>query len=213
MSDDVQLLQAWRNGDESAGNELLRRHFDGLFRFFRARFDDGVADLVQRTFLAAVEARDRMPTPYFRAYLFGIAHNLLLMELRRLSRQRVVPGSPYEAAASSGGSPSKAVLRHEEQRLIVKALRSLPVDLQVTVQLYYWEGFAVADIGEIVGIPAGTVKSRLHRARDLIKKAVTSTRFIDPAITASTLTGLEKWARSVRNAFDPHPSTSTANQP
>lgn len=201
--DDLHLLEAWRGGDEVAGNQLLRRHFDALFRFFRARFDDGVGDLVQRTFLAAVEARDRMPATNFRAYLFGIAHNQLLMELRKLSRRRVLPGSITHAPASSGGSPSKAVVRHEEQRLLLRALRSLPIELQVVVQLYYWEGFRVEEIGQIAKMPTGTVKSRLHRARELIKEAILTAPAASASTTTSTLSGFEKWTRSLREAFDP----------
>jgi RNA polymerase sigma factor (sigma-70 family) len=195
---DVELLQAWRRGDRVAGNALVGRHFDAMFRFFRSRLDDGVADLVQRTFLGAVEARDSMPTSNFRAYLFGIAHKQLLMELRKLSRSRVVDASVQAAAASSGGSPSKVVLRHQEQHLLLRALRSLPLELQVVVQLYYWEELELAEIGEIVGIPTGTVKSRLFRARESIKESI---RAALSAASESTLSGFDRWCLSLRDAF------------
>ena len=84
---DTELLDAWRNGDDKAGNQLVRRHFDALFRFFRSRIDDHVADLVQQTFLGCVESRERIPPEGFRPYLFGIARKKLLMHLRGSHRR------------------------------------------------------------------------------------------------------------------------------
>lgn len=197
--DDIELLEAWRRGDDKAGTLLVRRHFDSLLRFFKMRLDDEFADLVQRTFTAAVESRDRIIHSTFRAYLFGIAHKLLLMELRTRGRARVRPG-PVEAAAASSDSPSKVVLQHEEQRLLLNALRGLPLQLQALVQLYYWEELGTAEIAEVVGIPAGTVKSRLFRARQLLESAISSMD-ASAGVRSSTLTGFEGWAQSVRDAF------------
>ncbi len=197
---DLGLLEAWRRGDEEAGTTLVQRHFDALYRFFAMRLDDGVADLVQRTFMAAVEARDRIPSDAVRRYLFGIAHKQLLMEIRRRSRQRDVPGSVEVVAASTGASPSHVVLRRQEQRLLVDALRRLPLDMQIALQLYYWEELGTAEIGEVLGIPAGTVKSRLFRARATLEEALAAAE-APPEVVSSTLTGLETWVRSVRAAF------------
>lgn len=207
MSDsrsDLELLEAWRASDDEAGNALVRRHFDALFRFFRARLDDGVADLVQRTFLGAVEARERIFAASFRGYLFGIAHKQLAMELRKRSRQRVVPAPIDDAAQSSSGSPSKLVLQHQEQHLLLRALRRIPLEMQLLLQLHYWDEMPTAEIGEILGIPAGTVKSRLFRARTLVKESIAALA-ADSATSASTLSDLDAWARSLRSAFDSEP--------
>lgn len=198
--EDVELLEGWRVGDDDAGNVLVRRHFDALFRFFRARLDDGVADLVQRTFLGAVEARERLPPAGFRSYLFGIAHKQLLMELRKRSRRRDLPGSVDGASPVSGGSPSALLLQHQEQHLLLRALRRIPLELQLVLQLHYWDEVPTAEIGEILGIPAGTVKSRLFRARSLVKESIAALAQ-DSATTTSTLSNLDAWARSLRDAF------------
>lgn len=202
--DDVDLLEAWRAGDEDAGNALVRRHFDALFRFFRARLDDGVADLVQRTFLGAVEARDRIFATSFRGYLFGIAHKQLAMELRKRSRQRVVAAPIHDAAQSMSGSPSKLVLKHQEQHLLLRALRRIPLEMQVLLQLHYWDELPTAEIGEVLGIPAGTVKSRLFRARTLVRESIAALA-TDTATSTSTLSDLDAWARSLRDAIDSEP--------
>jgi RNA polymerase sigma factor (sigma-70 family) len=193
---DPELLEAWRAGEEAAGSELLRRHFDGLFRFFRARFDDGVADLVQRTLLAAVEARDRLPATGFRAYLFGIAHKQMLMHWRKASSRRERMALVGDPPASTGGSPSKRVVQSEERRLLLTALRRLPLEMQVLVQLYYWDGLGTAEIAHALEIPAGTVKSRLFRARELLKDSIAALA-ASPTTLESTLSGFEGWLRSL----------------
>ena len=79
MSDDVDLLIAWRGGDEDAGNRLARRHFQDIYTFFRTKAPDMAEDLTQQTFLHAVRARERVDERGgFRAYLFGIARHRLL---------------------------------------------------------------------------------------------------------------------------------------
>ena len=75
-TDDFETLDRWRAGDRAAGNELLRRHFDGLYRFFRNKVDEGVDDLIQRSFLACVESKDRFrKQASFRTYLFTVARH------------------------------------------------------------------------------------------------------------------------------------------
>jgi RNA polymerase sigma-70 factor (ECF subfamily) len=199
-SSDAELLERWRAGDDRAGNQLVRRHFDPLYRFFRSRLDDGIADLVQQTFLGCVESRDRIPTEDFRLYLYGIARKKLLMHLRsRRRRGRVIddhaPGEDGDA-----GTISRVIGHREEQRLLFRALRRLSVDLQLGLVLAYWEGLSVADIGTILHIPAGTVKSRLFRARELLKEHIAQ---LAPSLhTASvTVNDLDRWARELRDVI------------
>jgi DNA-directed RNA polymerase specialized sigma24 family protein len=87
MTSDQELLRAWRAGDREAGGTLFERHFAAIRRFFRNKVDHQVEDLVQRTFTACVEARDRFRgDSSFRTYLFAIAHNVLRDHIRRRRR-------------------------------------------------------------------------------------------------------------------------------
>jgi RNA polymerase sigma factor (sigma-70 family) len=85
---DVELLRAWRDGNAEAGNELVRRNFMSVYRFFVNKASDDVDDLIQRTFLACVEGRDRLrEDASLKAYILGIARNQLLMHMRRRERR------------------------------------------------------------------------------------------------------------------------------
>ncbi|MEM6992065.1 MAG: sigma-70 family RNA polymerase sigma factor [Myxococcota bacterium] len=192
---DAELLRIWAEGDKAAGGELLRRHFELLYRFFATKIDDKVDDLVQRTLLAAVERRDHIQDPdKFRAYLLGIARYQLIGYIRSKSsgREDVLDASVADAAAS----PPSLVLARQEQRLLMRALRSLPLRLQIAVGLYYFDGMKVADIADITEAPVGTVKDRLARARTLLREAA-ETLASSPQLAASTVGGVETWLRSI----------------
>ena len=85
MPSDTELLRAWRSGDEARGQELCMRYFDPVARFFANKLGDQTSDLVQETFLAIVQGKDRISDEgRFRSYLFSIAYNVLKKHLKRL---------------------------------------------------------------------------------------------------------------------------------
>ena len=193
---DTELLAEWRDGDAEAGNVLVGRYFDLLHRFFSGRFDEGVPDLVQRTFLGAVQARDRIPSGVdFKAYLLGIAHRQLLMAYRSRKRYDAVFTSGDPTGTALLTSPSRVVARKERQRALLGALRDLSVEHQVVVQLYYWEELPIDTIAGIVDASPTAVKSRLHRARALLRDAV-ATHLAAPDPETS-IRDFDAWARSV----------------
>lgn len=204
--DDAELLEEWRNGDNEAGNELVRRHFMTVYRFFVNKVNDDVDDLIQRTFLACVEGRDRFRADSsLRAYILGIARNQLLMFMRRRQR-RESPVAPNElSVAEVAGSPSLVIAEREEEKLLLEALRQIPIDLQIAVELHYWEHIPVAQMAEILEIPAGTVKSRLFRARDALRQALAKMN-IPEHLAKTTIDGFEHWARALRDNIDSNPS-------
>jgi RNA polymerase sigma-70 factor (ECF subfamily) len=200
---DVELLEAWVRGDTVAGNRLVRRHFDALFRFFRSRIDDGVADLVQQTFLACIETTRRVPEQAgFRAWMFGIARNKLLLHQRTHGRRRDAVGADALDDAELGDpgdlSIGGMVDMRDEQRLLLRGLRRLPIDLQVALVLSYWEGLSGTEIAEVLEVPVGTVKTRLKRARELLKTTIAS---LAPDTDTATVTvrDLDRWAASLRD--------------
>lgn len=197
---DSELLQAWRAGDESAGNVLFERHFRRVYRFFVTKLPDGVEDLVQRTFLACVHKRERAAQfDSFVVFLLGVARKELMMELRKRGRSRVAAASSEvgRAADSLAPTPTGALAARQEERLLLRALRSLTLDEQMLLELHYWEGVKLREIAEIAGVPVGTAKSRLFSARQNLRKAL-ETIADDPAALASTLDDLDGWADSLR---------------
>jgi len=195
---DVELLRAWQSGDIVAGNTLVKRHFSTLYRFFRSRIDDNVPDLVQRTFLACVEARDRFPDDTdFKTYALGIARNQMLMALRKMHRKARVIEQGSATGRATGISPSSAVAERDQQRKLLAALRELPLDLQLLLELHYWEELKLPQIASILEIPHGTVKSRLHRARARLMELL-AREDLSPTAVTSTIGGLEKWAAQLR---------------
>ena len=200
---DEDLLRAWQAGDKDAGDALVRRHFASVYRFFRHKLDDCAEDLAQRTFLGCVGARDRMrPELDFRAFLFGIARNQLLLELRSRSRRRELPPETTSIEDVAGPTPVGIVAAHEEQRALSHALRKIPIDHQIALELHYWEGLGVDEIAAVLEVPPGTVKSRLSRARTGLVAALQQVEH-DPARLRATLSDLDAWVQSLRDQLRP----------
>lgn len=196
---DRALLQAWREGDENAGNKLLERHFGTLLRFLRAGHSfprSEIAELVQRSMVACVESRERIPDGVsFRAYLLGIARRLVADTYRTEYRERAREVKPWPGPSIA--SPSQIVAAREEERLLLRSLESLPRELQIVIQLHYWEQMSTEEIASVCEIPSGTVKSRLRRARERLLEAM-RTLATDTALFESTAHGLDRWAAALR---------------
>lgn len=205
MTDDAELLARWRAGDPAAGSALVRRHVATLARFFRGKAVD-VADVVQQTLTACVQAKSRVPDGLeFRAYLLGIARNVLLHDLRRRGRKPEPQGlDDLPLAAPSALSPSRAVAAREERRLLLRALRRLPYDLQWLIELHYWEGLRQDDVAAVLEVPPGTIKSRLSRAKKLLRAEIEALE-ADPGLRASTVDDLDRWARELAAHGDDEP--------
>ncbi|MBK8239403.1 MAG: sigma-70 family RNA polymerase sigma factor [Deltaproteobacteria bacterium] len=167
--DDVGLLERWRAGDLAAGEALFEAHFDRVVRFFRNKLSEGTDDLVQRTFLACVEGRDRLRADAsFRSYLFGVAHNLLRKHFAGVAAE------PVDFTARSvfdlQPSPSTVVAKGRAQQLLLEALRRIPLEYQSALELHYWEDLTAAEIADILEVPLGTAKTRLRRGRELLRE-------------------------------------------
>lgn len=168
---DYELLAAWRREDAPSGNALVRRHFASVYAFLRSKAPEHVDELVQRTFLACVEAVDRIDEARsFRAYLFGIARRQLIYHYRAHRREGQRFDPMLESVCDVRGSPSQIAAMRQEQQIVLDVLQSLPLDLQITLELHYWEGMTVAEVATVLEVPPGTIKSRLHRARELLRE-------------------------------------------
>jgi len=198
VATDLELLEAWRAGDRSAGSTLFERHFDSICRFFANKIQSDVDDLVQRTFAACVEGKERFRgQSSFRTYLFGVAHNVLRSHLRKRRRE----GERFDFGLTSvfdlGLSPTTLIAQAKEQQLTLQALRRIPLDHQIVLELYYWEDMTAAELAEVLELPEGTVRGRIRRAKQLLEEQLA--RLADNEVDLeSTMSNLDSWAKSLR---------------
>jgi RNA polymerase sigma-70 factor (ECF subfamily) len=196
---DVELLQQWRNGDMVAGEILFERYYDPIARFFRSKMTTDISDLVQETFVACVEGRDRLQEDAsFRAYIFSVAHNVLCAHLRVKYRDDAMVDFDGTSVEDLAPGPISQIVNRHEQRLLLEALRRIPVNYQILLELRYWEQLKTADIAQAMGVPHGTVRSRLATARKLLDEAMTAMAD-STALLESTMNNFEEWARQCRD--------------
>lgn len=196
--DEPSLLAAWRAGDAQAGQTLFRRHYVGLSRFFRSKAGDAAFELTQATFLACVEGREAIRSAAsFRAYLYGVARNILFDHYRDKSRTR----EKFEVGELSCEdlSPGLAVVhaREQELELLLRAMRRIPVNAQIMLELYYWEKMTAREIGEVLGVPEGTVRTRIRDAKQHVEAQVARLART-PELAQSTVIGFDTWAERLR---------------
>jgi RNA polymerase sigma factor (sigma-70 family) len=193
------LLDQWRAGDAVAGQTLFARHFESIYRFFCNKVGPEVDDLVQETFLGCVHSRDRFRgDSSFRTFLFAIARNQLLKYRDRWHKANGKETFEESRVMLLDSTPSKLALEHEEQELLLRALRRLPLDFQIALELFYWEGLRSKDIAAILQIPHGTARSRLRRAREILREHV-DLLARTPSLRESTTANFDRWLKSLRN--------------
>ncbi|MEM7153909.1 MAG: sigma-70 family RNA polymerase sigma factor [Myxococcota bacterium] len=172
MTDEA-LLEAWGNGDDAAGETLYRRHFEALYRFFRTKAPGDYEDLIQITMMECVRSKTKFRgDSTFRAFLFGVARNCLLHHFRSRFRDRLDFDASRSSVADLDPRPSTIAARNAEQAKVIEAMRHIPVDLQMVLELHYWEELSTRELAETLEIPQGTVKSRLRRAREALRTAL-----------------------------------------
>jgi RNA polymerase sigma factor (sigma-70 family) len=170
---EIELLAQWQAGSDRAGDLLLRRCFPLLYRFFINKVGDATDDLVQQTLIAALRHREKiLDSGAFRMYLLKIARSRLYDHLRALRRHAGHVDDDFEhvSVAAAGTSNTSRFGRAQAAVQVRDSLRRLPVDLQLVVELHYWEEHSTAQIAELLDIAQGTVKSRLRRAREALEQ-------------------------------------------
>jgi RNA polymerase sigma-70 factor (ECF subfamily) len=199
VESDAQLLQAWGAGDEPSGRVLVGRYLSRLYVFFRNKCPVDCEELVQRTFLACLEKLPELrASASFRSFLFGIAR----IELLRSYRARAVDQGRVDFSEHSvfeiDPTPSAILAKKEEQALLLDALRRIPADFQILLELHYWEKLTTAEVANVLGVPQGTIKTRLRRARELLSDSIESLAGDRKELHRSTIDGFEHWVEDVR---------------
>jgi RNA polymerase sigma-70 factor, ECF subfamily len=167
---DELLIQQARRGQADAYDELFRRHRDAVARtaYLLIRNTDQAQDAAQEAFLIGWRDLHRLRRPeQFRAWVTGIALNLCRRHRRATVRERSRSDSA-EPAGSQVDATDAVVLRVEVRR----AVDALPRPMREAVVLRFYSGFAESEIAVALGVPIGTVKSRLGRARARLAEAL-----------------------------------------
>lgn len=165
MTADAELLVAWRSGDGLAGSALMARHIPLLRRFFDRRVSTDAEDLMQQTFLACLRSKGNIRSSRsFRAYLLRIARSRLNDHIRVRGR-RPLDDWTTSLPVIEHTSPSERVGKQETKAALLRGIRGLPPAQREVLELHYWEELHLEEVAQVVGVPVGTIKSRLRLAR------------------------------------------------
>lgn len=174
MRDDKLLKRAGR-GDETAFLLLYERHREAVFRFaFRLSGTADVAeDVTHECFVHLIaHAADYDPTrASLRTYLCAAARNLTVSRLRRAGTEVPVDDLAVEPAALAH-DPLHVVLERELSTAVQRAVLSLSALQREAVILFEFEDLSLLEIAAVVGADVGTIKGRLHRARQRLRQAL-----------------------------------------
>lgn len=178
---DEQLFKHYTDGDEAAFRLLVQRYEPRIQGFLRKRLSDEerVEDLTQDTFLRIHRARDSYdPGRKFSTWIHTIANNLLKNEFRNRSRRRETVFSSLRPESTASGAPSRplefrsgeadpeqSAYRSELREAIDMAIERMDEHHRIPFVMREVEDRSYEEIAEAIGIPVGTVKSRLNRAR------------------------------------------------
>jgi RNA polymerase sigma-70 factor, ECF subfamily len=176
---DEQLLSAYRQGDRNSFAELVSRYQRELYHFLVRFLGDRAAaeDVFQESFLQVHQSADQFdPDKRFRPWLFTIAANKARDLLRSQARR---PTNPLQASINPGDDdsgefidlmqatesfPGEPMEKQELQEAVKKTVMAMPEHLREILLLSYFHQFPYKQISDILQIPLGTVKSRLHAA-------------------------------------------------
>jgi RNA polymerase sigma-70 factor (ECF subfamily) len=178
---DAELMLRVKRGDEAAFAALVERYQQPVFNLIYRSLPDATEaeDLAQAVFVQVFKSAARyQPTARFSTWLFTIARNLCLNELRRRSRH---PAEPLEPAESTDDHPPRqypdrqtagpveSLLRGELERKTEEAIRDLPENQRTALLLCQQDELAYEEIAAVLGCSLAATKSLIHRARETLK--------------------------------------------
>lgn len=176
---DAELVARWRAGDPGAFEELVRRHEGRVYRFLLRMLGDAAEaeDVAQETFLSLHRNGRRFRgDALFSTFVYRVATNGALNRKRGLGRRsnwyrRFAENQAIgENLPAAPPDPEGATAHAELHALVQRELLGVPDALRAPLVLYDVEGLSYGEVAAALGIPAGTVKSRIHRARRLLRE-------------------------------------------
>jgi RNA polymerase sigma-70 factor (ECF subfamily) len=187
MCDDLEAIRRCLAGDENAYRDLIGRYRRQVYSLAlrMVRQSEDAEDLTQETFVRMFRALDRYdPTRSFTAWLFTITSRLCIDHLRR---RKLAPLPLHHREAGSDEEyvidiedteprPDEVTQRGEEEHRVQRLIDGLPAHYRIVVMLRHQQDLSYDEIAEALGIPLGTVKARIHRARALLAERLKGER-------------------------------------
>ena len=176
---DIDLLERCRRGDEAAWRDLVSRHTRKVFGLayrFTGRADEA-EDLTQEIFVKLYQSLDRYEgsAGSFPSWFMAVARNHAIDHYRRRREEhlrRVDAPALLDIAPAAEDGPLKTLEREERARLVHRGLRSLPLELREPLILFDLQGVPYEEVARTLGVPLGTVKSRINRGRLELAKRI-----------------------------------------
>lgn len=200
-SDDGELLARWQAGDLEAGDRLASRYFTILRAYFLTKAPSDYEDLVSATFLRLIaKGGGFRGQSSFRVYLFGMARIILLEHFRARRRDDRFEPMQTSVAELEGGAFSSLLAARGRHRLLIDALRQLPLHEQELIEFYYWQGLTAREIAELQGLVEPTIRSRIRAAITRVAKRYAELES-KPGGTPDP-DDVEGWLRELRDGLD-----------
>lgn len=179
---DEELIARVRQGDLDAFNQIVAAYQDRIYNLCLRMLGspEAAEDAAQETFISAYRNAGKLRGANVRSWLFRIASNTCIDEVRKRQRRPSVsldrPSSDEDArpvdVPDEDPGPEKRTLQSELQDAVQEALLDLPGDQRLAVTLRDLEGFLYEEIADAMGISVGTVKSRISRGRARLREAI-----------------------------------------
>lgn len=166
-------MQRVREGDDDAFGEIVDRYKDALVNYLthlvrsRDRAEEIAQDAFVRLYRHAANYREQ---DRLGPYLFRIATNLTVTEVRRAKRWNLLLPRLHASTPQTTPSPDASLVSEEIQRHVTAALERLPLKFRAPLVLYEIEEWSYEEIAAALEVRIGTVKSRISRARELLRR-------------------------------------------
>lgn len=196
VSDDLELLRRWREGDDAAGETLIRAHYPAVFRLVLREVggaSDLAADLTQAVFETVLDKRDDIMSNV-GGYLRGIARRKVQAHFRK-KKEKDEDLTVSRLMESAVGAVS-VLMQDENNRLLARALRSLSAEDQMYMYWMYVEELSQNAIAERVGLTRSQVNGKISRAREKLRRELEALAASERQRSA-VIGGFDTWMTSL----------------
>ena len=173
---DEWLVLKCQNGDQKAYSQLIQKWNSKVHSqaYYHMRDSDGANDVAQEVWSSVIKSIHRLKDPVkFKSWLYKIVYLKSVDWIRLRKKQRDLMGNTQELQESLNSEPSD----DSQVSLILKALGEMNTAERMIIRLFYLEGQSIKSISGILGVPVGTVKSKLFYAREHLKKLLKEKKY------------------------------------